>query len=186
MDEQRRTSSAGGVLDLGRLYLSWLWSRDGRGCCLKERAEGEDEGGFRGTLTACCSRLVAPDRRGRFPNLGGGVVNVGTARWGERERERGALHEGATGECAGVFPSHHVSTLGPSLSLFFLSLSIFSLSLSLSASFLGAQSSLCSRQVFFSTRKPKRQGAGPGNNVVKKLLVKKPYGPYTIRMLRPP
>jgi hypothetical protein len=157
-DEQRRTSSNGRGpacwISGGSLY--WLWSRDGRRCCLKERAEKGDEGGFRGTLTACCSRLVAPDRRGRFPNLGGWVVNVGTARSEERERERerGALHEGATGECAGVFPSHHVSTLGPPLSLY-----IFFFYLSLSASFLGAQSPLCSRQGFFPTRKPKRQGA---------------------------
>lgn len=67
---------------------------------------------------------------------------------------------------------------------FFLSLSFFSLSIC----FVSWRTifTLLTAGFFFSTRKPKRQGAGPGNNVVKKLLVKKPYGPYTMRMLRHP
>lgn len=159
------------------------------GCCLRLRRgpsvirTGEE--GFRGTPA---SRLLAQDLLRPVGPLvasqvclsGGvscvvvaGVVNVGTARW--EERERGALHEGATGECAGVFPSHHVSTLGPSLSLpsFFLSLSF-----SLSLCFVSWRTiSTLLTADFFSTRKPKRQGAGPGNNVVQK---------FTMRTLRPP
>ena len=78
--------------------------------------------------TASGSRLAPAARRwGRSPSLksggwwgfvrgarGGGVTMCGLPR-----REGHALHEGATGECAGVSTSHHLSTLRPSAGFFF-------------------------------------------------------------------